>query len=324
MSLFAKITGVGSYLPSKILTNNDLANTLNTSDEWITSRSGIKQRHIADENESTSTLATQASLKALESANISAEELDCIIVATTTPDLTFPSVATMVQENIKANNAFAYDIQAVCSGFLYAISIANAQIKSGMSKNILVIGSETFSKILDWTDRSTCVLFGDGAGAIILQASEQDENKNPQGVLSTHLYSDGAYKDLLCTTGGASLNATIGHVSMKGPEVFKHAVKQLGNVAKEALEFNNMTSDDLSLIVPHQANERIITATAKKLKVDLSKIVITVDKHANTSSASVPLALDYAYKENRIKDNDIILLEAFGGGFTWGSCLIRW
>ena len=307
--MFSKIIGTGGYLPKKIVTNKDLESTVDTTDQWIVERTGIKQRHIAEENETTSSMAVQASIDALSSANIQPEDIDLIIVATTTPDQIFPSTACIVQNKLKIK-APAFDIQAACTGFVYAVSIADNYIKAGLNKNILVIGAEKYSNLLDWNDRSTCVLFGDGAGAVILSAQSEP------GIISTHIHADGKYNDLLSVENN--------HIKMKGNEVFKVAVNTLSKLVDETLSINNMTKSDIDWLVPHQANLRIIKAAAKKLSMSLDQVVITVDKHANTSAASIPLALNEAVKDGRIKRDQVILLEAFGSGFTWGSVLLRY
>jgi 3-oxoacyl-[acyl-carrier-protein] synthase-3 len=307
--MFSKIIGTGGYLPKKIVTNKDLESTVDTTDEWIVERTGIKQRHIAEENETTSSMAVQASIDALNSANIQPEDIDLIIVATTTPDQIFPSTACIVQNKLKIK-APAFDIQAACTGFVYALSIADNYIKAGLNKNILVIGAEKYSNLLDWNDRSTCVLFGDGAGAVILSAQPEP------GIISSHIHADGKYNDLLSVENN--------HIKMKGNEVFKVAVNTLSKLVDETLSINNMTKSDVDWLVPHQANLRIIKAAAKKLSMSLDQVVVTVDKHANTSAASIPLALNEAVKDGRIKSDQVILLEAFGSGFTWGSVLLRY
>jgi len=307
--MFSKIIGTGGYLPKKIVTNKDLESTIDTTDEWIVERTGIKQRHIAEENETTSSMAVQASIDALNSANIQPEDIDLIIVATTTPDQIFPSTACIVQNKLKIK-APAFDIQAACTGFVYALSIADNYIKAGLNKNILVIGAEKYSNLLDWNDRSTCILFGDGAGAVILSAQPEP------GIISSHIHADGKYNDLLSVENN--------HIKMKGNEVFKVAVNTLSKLVDETLSINNMTKSDVDWLVPHQANLRIIKAAAKKLSMSLDQVVVTVDKHANTSAASIPLALNEAVKDGRIKSDQVILLEAFGSGFTWGSVLLRY
>ncbi|MBT7523354.1 MAG: ketoacyl-ACP synthase III [Gammaproteobacteria bacterium] len=307
--MYSKIIGTGGYLPKKILTNKDLESIVDTTDEWILERTGIKQRHIAEENETTSSMATQASLDAINSAGIKESDIDLIIVATTTPDQIFPSTACIVQNklNIKAP---AFDVQAACTGFIYALSIADNYIKTGMNKNVLVIGAEKYSNLLDWSDRSTCVLFGDGAGAVVLSAQSKE------GIISSHIHADGQYNDLLSVENS--------HIKMKGNEVFKVAVNTLSKLVDETLTKNNMKKSDIDWLVPHQANLRIIKAAARKLSMPIDKVVVTVDNHANTSAASIPLALNEAVKDGRIKSDQVILLEAFGSGFTWGSVLLRY
>ena len=307
--MYSKIIGTGGYLPNKILTNKDLESLVDTTDEWIVERTGIKQRHISEDNETTSSMATKASLDAIKSANIKNSQIDLIIVATTTPDQIFPSTACIVQNNLNII-APAFDVQAACTGFIYALSIADNYIKTGTCKNVLVIGSEKYSNLLDWSDRSTCVLFGDGAGAVILSA---DSN---EGIISSHIHADGQYNDLLSVEDK--------NIKMKGNEVFKVAVNTLSKLVDETLNKNNLDKSDIDWLVPHQANLRIIKAAAKKLSMSLDQVVVTVDKHANTSAASIPLALNEAVKDGRIKDDQVILLEAFGSGFTWGSVLLRY
>lgn len=319
----AIIAGTGSYLPEKVLTNHDLAEIVKTSDEWITSRTGIKQRHIVADHESTVDLAEQAARRAIDAAGITVADIDLIIVATTTPDLIFPSTACLLQDRLGSSGAAAFDVQAVCTGFIYALSVAEKFIASGSHKNALVIGAESMSRILDWSDRGTCVLFGDGAGAVILQASDEP------GILSTHIHADGKYKDLLKVPAGISSNQQLlreggGVLQMQGNEVFKMAVNTLGRIVDETLAANHMQKSDIDWLVPHQANIRIINATARKLKMNMEHVVVTVDKHGNTSAASVPLAFDTAVKDGRIQRGEVVLLEAFGGGFTWGSALLRY
>ncbi len=325
----AKIIGTGSYTPKKILTNFDLEKIVDTTDDWIKTRTGISERRVAEKSEACSDLAINASKKALENAGIKPKHLDLILVATVTPDMLFPSTACMVQLGIGAKNAFAYDLSAACSGFIYGLSIAEQYIKSGRYKNILLIGSEIFSRILNWSDRSTCVLFGDGAGAVVIQA---ENSKKKEGVLSTHLYSDGQYYDfLLVPAGGSRLplaENTIGDenqfVKMKGNETFKVAVRLMVNAAKEALKYNDCKLEDINLLIPHQANKRIIDAVIKKLNLPEEKVFLNLSKYGNTSAASIPLALDEAARENKLKPGDILLLTAFGAGFTWGSSIIKW
>ena len=320
---YARIAGTGSYLPEKILTNAELEKMVDTSDEWIQSRTGIKERHIAADNEFTVDLAEQAALRAMEAAGKTKDDIDLIIVATTSADRVFPSTACLLQQRLDIHGCAAFDVQAVCTGFVYALGIAEKFMRSDSAKCVLVVGAETLSRIVDWTDRNTCVLFGDGAGAVVLEASEEP------GILSTHLHADGAYENLLTVDYGVSTGASqivegSGGIKMKGNEVFKMAVNTLGRIVDETLAANNMDKTDVDWLVPHQANIRIINATAKKLKVSTDHVVVTVDKHGNTSAASVPLALDTAVRDGRIQRGEILLLEAFGGGFTWGSALIRY
>jgi 3-oxoacyl-[acyl-carrier-protein] synthase III len=317
------ILGCGGYLPEKVLTNADLARMVDTSDEWITERTGIRQRHIAADGELTSDLALKASERALANANVAARDIDLIVLATATPDETFPATATAVQRRLGIHHGAAFDVQAVCSGFVYALAVADNFVKAGQSKHALVIGAETFSRILDWNDRGTCVLFGDGAGAIVLRAGEGRGTKD-RGLLSTHLHSDGRHHDLLYVDGGPSSTRTTGLLRMEGREVFRHAVTNLSAVVGEALEANGLAPADIDWVVPHQANKRILDSTARKLKIPPEKIVVTVDRHGNTSAASVPLALAEATADGRIKRGDLVLMEAMGGGFTWGAALARW
>ena len=315
----SRISGTGGYLPEKILTNHDLEKMVETSDQWITDRTGIKKRHVAAEGETTCDLAEKAARAALDAAAITVDEIDLIIVATTTPDRVFPSTACLLQERLGIHGCTAFDIQAVCTGFVYALSVADKFIRSGSHKHALVIGAETLSRIVDWTDRGTCVLFGDGAGAVVLSASDEP------GILSTHLHADGQYKELLSTSGGVSegLNGEV-HITMQGNEVFKVAVNTLGRIVDETLAANDLQKSDIDWLVPHQANIRIIKATARKLKMSMDHVVTTVQEHGNTSAASVPLALDVAVRDGRIQRGDTLLLEAFGGGFTWGSALLKY
>jgi 3-oxoacyl-[acyl-carrier-protein] synthase-3 len=319
---YARITGTGGYLPEKILTNQDLENMVDTSDEWIRDRTGIRQRHIAGENEYTVDLAEQAARNAIDAAGISTDEIDLIIVATTTPDRVFPSTACLLQQRLDIHGCAAFDVQAVCTGFVYGLGVADQFFKAGTSKCALVVGAETLSRILDWTDRNTCVLFGDGAGAVVLQADEEI------GILSSHLHADGSYENLLTvpygvSTGKRQILEGTGGITMKGNEVFKMAVNTLGRIVDETLQHNNMEKSDIDWLVPHQANIRIINATARKLNMSLDNVVVTVDKHGNTSAASVPLALDVAVRDGRINKGETLMLEAFGGGFTWGSVLLK-
>ncbi|HTH16250.1 MAG TPA: beta-ketoacyl-ACP synthase III [Magnetospirillum sp.] len=323
MILRSHIVGCGSYLPARVLTNAELASMVDTSDEWIVERTGIRQRHIAAEGETTSDLATEAARKALRLAEVNAADVDLVIVATATPDNTFPATATKVQQRLGMTGGFAFDVQAVCSGFIYALSVADSFIKSGQVRTAVVIGAETFSRILDWTDRGTCVLFGDGAGAVVLKASWESGANTDRGILSTHLHSDGRYYDLLKVDGGPSSSQTVGHLRMEGREVFRHAVVNLAQVVAEALKANDLSAADVDWVVPHQANRRILEGTAKKLGFPMERMVVTVDRHANTSAASIPLAFAEAWTDGRIKRGDLVLLEAMGGGFTWGSALAR-
>lgn len=321
--IYSRIIGTGGYLPEKILTNSDLEKMVETSDEWIRERTGIQQRHIAAEGQTTCDLAEEASKRAIEAAGIDANSIDLIVVATTTPDKIFPSTACLLQQRLNIKGCPAFDVQAVCSGFVYALSVADQFVKTGMAKRALVVGAETLSRITDWSDRNTCVLFGDGSGAVVIEASEKP------GVLSTHIHADGQYEELLHVPSGVSKLPSADTVAersmqMKGNEVFKVAVNTLSRIAKETLEANGIEKEDIDWLVPHQANLRIIMGTAKKLKLTEEQTVITVDKHANTSSASVPLALDEAIRDGRIQRGQTILLEAFGGGFTWGSALIKY
>lgn len=319
--VYSRITGTGSYLPEKILTNHDLEAMVETSDEWIRERTGIKQRHIAADGETTSDMGVIAARRAMQMAGKEREDIDLIIVATSTPDKVFPSTACLIQKRLDIHGCPAFDIQAVCTGFVYALSVADNFIKTGAAKTALVIGSETFSRIVDWTDRGTCVLFADGAGAVVLEASDKP------GILSTHLHADGSYEHLLQVPHGISegydlLKQGEAYIFMKGNEVFKMAVNTLGKIADETLAANNFKKEQIDWLVPHQANMRIIQATARKLKLPMDRVVVTVDMHGNTSAASIPLALDTAVRDGRIKKGESIILEAFGGGFTWGSALL--
>jgi 3-oxoacyl-[acyl-carrier-protein] synthase-3 len=321
--MYSRIKGTGSYLPEKILTNADLEKMVDTTDEWITERTGIKERHIAADNETTCDLCEQAARNAMQAAGVGPDDIDLIIVATTTADRVFPSTACLLQDRLDIHGCAAFDVQAVCTGFVYALGVADKFIKAGGVRHALVIGAETMSRITDWSDRTTCVLFGDGAGAVILEASEEP------GILSTHLHADGKYENLLTVDGGISTNYDkvvegTAFMRMKGNEVFKMAVNTLGRIVDETLAANDMKKTDIQWLVPHQANIRIINATAKKLRMNMDHVVVTVDKHGNTSAASVPLALDVAVRDGRIQRGETILLEAFGGGFTWGSALIKY
>jgi 3-oxoacyl-[acyl-carrier-protein] synthase-3 len=318
------VLGYGSYLPERILTNAELAQMVDTSDEWIVQRTGIRQRHIAAEGEFTSHLGLKAAQAAIAKAGIDAQSIDLIVLATSTPDNTFPATAVAIQNGLGIHHGAAFDLQAVCSGFIFGLATADNFLKAGMFKRALVIGAETFSRILDWNDRGTCVLFGDGAGAIVLDAQQQPGKTSDRGVLTTHLRSDGRHKDKLFVDGGPSSTQTVGHLRMEGREVFKHAVGMITDVIVDAFEATGTTADDIDWLVPHQANKRIIDASAKKLHIAPEKVVLTVDRHGNTSAASIPLALASAVDDGRIKTNDLIMLEAMGGGFTWGSALLRW
>ena len=313
------VAGVGSALPARRVTNDELAESVDTSDEWIVARTGIRTRYIASDGETTGSLATEAARRALEHAGIDASEIDLIVLATATPDQTFPSTATKVQAALGLTDCIAFDVHAVCTGFLYALSVADSMLRARSASKALVIGAETFSRILDWSDRATCVLFGDGAGALVLKAEESDG-----GILSTKLHADGRHNDLLFVDGGPSTTGTVGKLRMKGREVFRHAVVNLADVLNEVLEGASLTAADVDWVVPHQANARILDATAKKLGLPSEKVVVTVDRHANTSAASVPLAFDTAVKDGRIKRGDIVVLEAMGGGFTWGAAALRY
>ena len=320
----SRLLGTGSALPERVVTNAELAACVDTSDEWIVERTGIRQRHIAGEGETTASLATAAARAALADAGVEASSIGLIVLATATPDNTFPATATKVQAALGCTGGIAFDVAAVCSGFLYALSVADSLLRTGMAKRALVIGAETFSRILDWEDRTTCVLFGDGAGAVVLEApSGEAGGKDAPGIIASRLHADGSCHDMLYVDGGPSTTQTTGHVRMKGREVFRHAVVNLSDVLKEVLEEAGISADEIDWVVPHQANARILDATAKKLGIAPEKVIVTVDRHANTSAASVPLALDVARKDGRIKPGDLVMLEAMGGGFTWGASLIR-
>ncbi|MCJ8053598.1 ketoacyl-ACP synthase III [Shinella curvata] len=318
------VRGFGTALPKRVLTNAELESMVDTSDEWIVQRTGIRQRYIAGEGETTASLGEGAARAALDKAGLTAADIDLIIVATSTPDNTFPATAVNIQNRLGMHHGFAFDVQAVCSGFVYAVTTADAYIRGGLAKRVLVIGAETFSRILDWTDRTTCVLFGDGAGAIVLEAQEGAGTNADRGVLTTQLRSDGAHRDKLFVDGGPSTTGTVGHLRMEGREVFKHAVGMITDVVISSFDATGFTADDIDWLVPHQANKRIIDGSAKKLGIPLEKVVVTVDQHGNTSAASIPLALAAAAGDGRIKEGDIVLLEAMGGGFTWGAVLLRW
>jgi 3-oxoacyl-[acyl-carrier-protein] synthase-3 len=316
------LIGTGSALPRTVVTNADLVERVDTTDEWIVERTGIRQRYIAQDDETTASLATDAARAAIEAAGLTAADVDLIVLATATPNQTFPATATIVQHNLGCHGGIAFDVAAVCSGFLYALGVADSMLRSGMAHRALVIGAETFSRILDWEDRTTCVLFGDGAGAVLLEARD-DDGENPRGVLATRLHADGTHNELLYVDGGASTTGTVGKLRMKGREVFRHAVVNLAEVLREVIEEAGLATTDIDWLVPHQANARILDATARKLNMPPEKVVVTVDRHANTSAASVPLALDTAVRDGRIKPGQLVMLEAMGGGFTWGASLIR-
>ena len=323
MTMRAVVKGVGHYLPERVVSNADLETLVETSDEWIRSRSGIERRHFAAEGQTTSDLAIRAAKAALADAGLEAGDIDAIVLATSTADLTFPSAATMVQAGIGMTGGFAFDLQAVCAGFVYALSTANALIVAGTAKRVLVIGAETFSKLMDWSDRSTCVLFGDGAGALVLEAVESEGVASDRGILATDLHSDGRFKDLLYVDGGVSTGST-GHLRMQGKEVFRHAVEKLAETAHAALDKAGLTTEDVDWIVPHQANIRIIEGTAKRMQVSMDRVVVTVQDHGNTSAASIPLALSVGRDRGQIKRGDLVVTEAIGGGLAWGSVVLRW
>ncbi len=323
MTTRAIIRGVGHYLPERVMENTEFEELVDTSDEWIRSRSGIERRHIAADGQATSDLATRAARAALDDAGVAPDEVDAIILATSTPDFTFPSAATMVQRELGMTHGFAFDVQAVCAGFVYALTTANAMIITGQARRVLVIGAETFSRIIDWTDRSTCVLFGDGAGALLLEAQEAEGTSDDRGILSTDLNSDGRHREILFVDGGVSTGAT-GVLKMEGKEVFRHAVEKLAQTAHLSLEKAGLGPEDVDWVVPHQANIRIIQATAKKLGLSMDKVVVTVQDHGNTSAASIPLALSVGRARGQIKDGDLVVTEAIGGGLAWGSVVLRW
>nr|WP_246573877.1 beta-ketoacyl-ACP synthase III [Chelatococcus asaccharovorans] len=318
------VCGDGAYLPERILTNNDIAGLVETSDEWIVQRTGIRARHIAADGETTSMLAVRAAQAALADAGLAADDIDLIICATSTPDFTFPATATQVQAELGITHGVAFDLQAVCSGFVFALATADKFLTSGSHRRALVIGAETFSRLLDWSDRTTCVLFGDGAGAVVLEAREASGTTHDRGILTTHLRSDGRHRQKLFVDGGPGSTRTVGHLRMEGREVFRHAVGMITDVIEDAFRATGFTAQDIDWFVPHQANKRIIDASAQKLGIAPEKVVITVDRHGNTSAASIPLALAVARADGRIKRGDLVLLEAMGGGFTWGSALVRW
>ena len=320
----SQVMGVGSALPRRVLTNAELALMVDTSDEWIVQRTGIRQRHIASDDETTASLGEAAARAALANAGLTPDDIDLIILATSTPNHTFPATSVEIQQRLGMRHGFAFDLQAVCSGFVYAVSVADLHIRCGMAKRVLVIGAETFSRILDWSDRTTCVLFGDGAGAIVLEAAEAGGTTADRGILASALRSDGTHKDKLYVDGGPSTTGTVGHLSMEGNEVFKHEVGMITDVVASTLSAGGVTAEDLDWFVPHQANLRIIDASAKKMGIAPSKVVATVSEHGNTSAASVPLALAVAVADGRIRKGDLVLIEAMGGGFTWGAVLLRW
>lgn len=323
MTARAVVIGAGHYLPKRVVENAEFEGKIDTNDEWIRSRSGIERRHFVEEGETTSTMATAAAKMALEAAGKTAADIDAIILATSTADFTFPSAATMVQDQLGMHQGYAFDVQAVCAGFIFALANANALIISGQAKRVMVIGAETFSKIMDWTDRSTSVLFGDGAGALLLEAQDGDGTPADRGILSTDLNSDGRYRDLLYVDGGVSTGTT-GYLRMQGNQVFRHAVEKLASTATAAMEKANVTSADIDWVVPHQANIRIIQGTAKKLNLSMDKVVVTVQDHGNTSAASIPLALSVGQQRGQIKQGDLVVTEAIGGGLAWGAVVLRW
>ena len=318
------IKGCGSYLPEKVLTNNDLAKIVDTNDEWIYGRTGISERHIAADGELTSDLGIKAALQALDRAQLDPTDIDLIVLATSTPDNTFPATAVTIQAELGIIQGAAFDVQAVCSGFVYALATADNFLKAGQFSRALVVGSETFSRIVDWEDRGTCVLFGDGAGAVVLEAEEQNDKPSDRGILVTKLRSDGRHRDKLYVDGGPSSTGTVGHLRMQGREVFRHAVTNISDIIEETLEGSDYNIDQIDWFVPHQANKRILDGTARKIGLDPDKVVMTVEGHANTSAASIPLALNAAYEDGRIQKGDLVLMEAMGGGFTWGAVLVRW
>ncbi len=318
------IRGVGAYLPKRVMTNADLAKIVDTSDDWIVERTGISQRHIASEGERTSDLGIAAAKQALVRAGTDPLDIDLIVCATATPDRTFPATAVAIQRGLGITKGAAFDVQAVCTGFVYALAVADNFLKAGQFKHALVVGSETFSRILDWSDRSTCVLFGDGAGAVVLEAQPQHGSRDDRGILSTRIRADGRFEDLLYVDGGPGSTKSVGHLRMNGREVFRHAVQKISGIIEETLVVNGFAPDEIDLYVPHQANKRILDGIAKKLGVDRKKIVVTLDRHGNTSAASIPLALNHAFEEHRVQEGSLILMEAMGGGFTWGAALARW
>ncbi len=318
------IRGVGAYLPKRVMTNEDISKIVDTSDEWIVERSGIRSRHIADEGELTSDLGIAAAKKALVRAGIDPVDIDLIVCATATPDKTFPATAVRIQAGLGITKGAAFDVQAVCSGFVFALAVADNFLRAGQFKRALVVGAETFSRILDWTDRSTCVLFGDGAGAVVLEAQTQHGTREDRGILSTRVRSDGRYENLLYVDGGPGSTKTVGHLRMNGREVFRHAIQKISGVIEETLVTTGYAADEIDLFVPHQANARILDGIARKLAVSPDKIMMTLEKHGNTSAASIPLALNQAFEEHRLKEGSLVLMEAMGGGFTWGAVLARW
>ncbi|MEH7826806.1 beta-ketoacyl-ACP synthase III [Gemmobacter denitrificans] len=323
MTIRAVVKGVGHYLPERVVPNSEFETMIDTSDEWIRSRSGIERRHFVAEGQTTSDLATRAAQAALDMAGLEPDDIDALVLATSTADLTFPSAATMVQARLGMTRGFAFDVQAVCAGFVFALANANALILSGQARRVLVIGAETFSRLMDWTDRGTCVLFGDGAGALILEAQEGNGDPADRGILSTDLNSDGRHRDILYVDGGVSTGTT-GHLRMQGKEVFRHAVEKLAETAHAALEKVNLSGEDVDWIVPHQANIRIIEATAKRMQVPMERVIVTVQDHGNTSAASIPLALSVGHERGQIKPGDLLVMEAIGGGLAWGAVVLRW
>ncbi len=324
MALRSQVVGCGGYLPAKIVTNDHLTSMVDTSDDWIRQRTGIAERRIAADDEFTSKLGLEAARAALDHAGMKAEELDLILCATSTPDDTFPATATKIQAGLGVGRGAAFDVQAVCSGFVYGLTVADSFVKAGQAENVLVVGAETFSRILDWTDRSTCVLFGDGAGAVVIKAANGNGTATDRGILSTHIYADGRHHDALYVDGGPGSSQTTGHLRMQGKEVYRHAVVRMAEAIDAALEANGLTPGDIDWLVPHQANLRIIESMARRLNLPMDRVVVTVDRHANTSAASIPLALSEAVADGRIQPGDLIMIEAMGGGFTWGSALVRW
>ncbi len=325
MKTISQLAGCGSYLPQNVVTNDDLAKKVDTTDEWIIARTGVKQRHFVADGEFTSDIALEASKRALEHAGVDGAEIDLIVVGTTTPDRTFPATAVRLQKDLGCGSGAAFDVQAVCSGFIYALSIVDSMIQTGQAKTALVVGADTLSRLINWQDRTTCVLFGDGAGAVVVKAVEVEEQSTDKaGILSTHIHSDGNLEELLYCDGGPSTTQSSGYITMVGKEVFRHAVTNLAAVVNEALEANDLHNSDIDWLVPHQANKRIIDSTVKKLKMSMDKVILTVGDHANTSAASIPLALDHGVREGLIKRGDLLLMEAMGGGLTWGAALVRW